>query len=169
MLKGSHIVVLLCAALKVDLATVFGLLTFILNFIPTVGTFIAVLLPVPILLLDSGVFSIPLSPYVVARWLHRILISRHSHSRHIQGRSGLRCGPSRSGLRHLPPWTAVWPQGRRGGQLLQLGALGTWGLQLAGQSGPLASARDGITTGGSIDRDGPCFAQGGRGKEYLFS
>ncbi|MCB0392248.1 MAG: AI-2E family transporter [Bdellovibrionales bacterium] len=40
---------------NVDLAFMFVLLTFLLNFIPSVGSIIAVLLPVPVLLLQFGV------------------------------------------------------------------------------------------------------------------
>jgi len=41
------------AALGVDLWLVFGLLGFWLNFVPTVGTLVAVLLPMPVVLLDE--------------------------------------------------------------------------------------------------------------------
>jgi AI-2 transport protein TqsA len=47
------LVCIILLALKVDLAVVFGLMCFILNFVPTVGSVIAILLPLPILLLDS--------------------------------------------------------------------------------------------------------------------
>ena len=40
---------------SVQLAPIFGLLTFLLNFVPNVGSMIATLLPVPILLLDDQV------------------------------------------------------------------------------------------------------------------
>ena len=40
--------------LKVDLAFVFGLLTFLFNFIPHVGSVFATLMPIPLVLLDSS-------------------------------------------------------------------------------------------------------------------
>jgi AI-2 transport protein TqsA len=40
--------------LKVDLAVMFGLLAFLLNFIPSVGSLVATLLPLPIALLQHG-------------------------------------------------------------------------------------------------------------------
>ncbi len=39
--------------LRVEFAWVFGFLTFLLNFIPSLGSFIAVLLPLPMILIDS--------------------------------------------------------------------------------------------------------------------
>jgi len=39
--------------LRIDLAFVFGLVTFCLNFVPEVGAFVSMLLPVPVILLDS--------------------------------------------------------------------------------------------------------------------
>ncbi len=42
------------AILRVDLALLFGLLTFLLNFIPSIGSIIATLLPVPVALLQFG-------------------------------------------------------------------------------------------------------------------
>lgn len=44
---------LLLAALSIDLASVFALTTFALNYVPEVGPFIAMFLPVPVILLDS--------------------------------------------------------------------------------------------------------------------
>lgn len=44
---------LLLAALSVDLASVFALTTFTLNYVPEVGPFISMMLPVPVILLDS--------------------------------------------------------------------------------------------------------------------
>lgn len=46
------LVAALLAMLGVDLAMVFGVLAFVLNFIPSVGSIIATLLPLPILLFD---------------------------------------------------------------------------------------------------------------------
>jgi AI-2 transport protein TqsA len=48
---------LILAALGLDLAVVFGLLAFLLNFIPSIGSVIAMLLPLPVALVqfDSGV------------------------------------------------------------------------------------------------------------------
>lgn len=43
---------LLLLVLGVDLALVFGVLAFVLNFIPSVGSIIATLLPIPVVLLD---------------------------------------------------------------------------------------------------------------------
>jgi len=40
--------------LGVDLALVFGLFTFLLNFIPNIGPIIATLLPLPMVLMDPG-------------------------------------------------------------------------------------------------------------------
>mmetsp|Transcript_8006 Transcript_8006/g.17854 ORF Transcript_8006/g.17854 Transcript_8006/m.17854 type:complete len:505 (-) Transcript_8006:72-1586(-) len=44
---------LLLAFLSIDLASVFALTTFALNYVPEVGPFIAMVLPVPVILLDS--------------------------------------------------------------------------------------------------------------------
>mmetsp|Transcript_78863 Transcript_78863/g.221079 ORF Transcript_78863/g.221079 Transcript_78863/m.221079 type:complete len:499 (+) Transcript_78863:527-2023(+) len=44
---------LLLAALSIDLASVFALTTFALNYMPEVGPFVAMILPCPIILLDS--------------------------------------------------------------------------------------------------------------------
>jgi predicted PurR-regulated permease PerM len=41
--------------LKIDLAALFAILTFLLNFIPTVGLLIAVLLPIPLIYLAPGI------------------------------------------------------------------------------------------------------------------
>jgi len=41
--------------LRVKMAIVFGILTFMLNFIPTIGSFIAIALPLPIVILDPDV------------------------------------------------------------------------------------------------------------------
>merc|ERR1719235_2017943 len=43
----------LLALLSIDLASVFALTTFALNYVPEVGPFIAMLLPCPVILLDS--------------------------------------------------------------------------------------------------------------------
>lgn len=45
---------LVFASLGLNLAGMFGVLTFLLNFIPSIGSLVAVLLPLPILLLDFG-------------------------------------------------------------------------------------------------------------------
>jgi AI-2 transport protein TqsA len=39
--------------LQVRLASVFGLLTFLLNYIPNVGSMIAMLLPIPVIYVDD--------------------------------------------------------------------------------------------------------------------
>jgi hypothetical protein len=39
---------------EVRMAVVFGVLTFLLNFIPNIGSFVALFLPIPIILLDDG-------------------------------------------------------------------------------------------------------------------
>merc|ERR1740123_2367503 len=44
---------LLLHLLQVQLAVVFGLLTFVCNFVPEVGPFIAAVLPVPVILFDG--------------------------------------------------------------------------------------------------------------------
>jgi len=44
---------LLLAALSIDLASVFALTTFALNYVPEVGPFMAMVLPCPVILLDS--------------------------------------------------------------------------------------------------------------------
>jgi len=43
------------AILRVDLAVLFGLLTFLLNFIPSIGSIVATLLPLPVAFLQFGV------------------------------------------------------------------------------------------------------------------
>lgn len=43
--------------LKVDLAIVFGSITFVLNFIPEIGPFIAMVLPLPVILFDDRMSS----------------------------------------------------------------------------------------------------------------
>ncbi|MFP8872048.1 MAG: AI-2E family transporter [Myxococcota bacterium] len=48
---------LILAALGVDLALVFGLFTFLLNFIPSIGSIIAVLLPLPVVLFSPELSS----------------------------------------------------------------------------------------------------------------
>jgi AI-2 transport protein TqsA len=48
---------LILAALGVDLALVFGLFTFLLNFIPNIGSIIAVLLPLPVVLFSPELSS----------------------------------------------------------------------------------------------------------------
>ncbi|MCA9557332.1 MAG: AI-2E family transporter [Myxococcales bacterium] len=45
---------LILLLLDVDLALLFGVLTFVLNFIPNVGSIIATLLPIPVVLVDPG-------------------------------------------------------------------------------------------------------------------
>ena len=52
-MTGS-LVYLILAVLGIDYALTFGVFTFILNFIPNVGSFIAVALPLPIILLGMG-------------------------------------------------------------------------------------------------------------------
>lgn len=49
---GLAVFIILGPILDVRLADVFGLLTFLLNFIPNVGALVAVLLPMPVVLLD---------------------------------------------------------------------------------------------------------------------
>merc|ERR1712176_865903 len=44
---------MLLQGLGVDLAIVFGLITFLFNFVPEVGTIAAMLLPVPVILFDG--------------------------------------------------------------------------------------------------------------------
>jgi len=44
---------ILLHALGVDLAIVFGLITFVLNFIPEIGPFISMMLPLPVILFDD--------------------------------------------------------------------------------------------------------------------
>jgi len=51
-LVTAGLVTAILAALQVDMFFMFGLFTFLLNFIPSVGSMIAVLLPLPVLLLD---------------------------------------------------------------------------------------------------------------------
>ena len=46
---------LILAYLGVDLALVFGLFTFLLNFIPSIGSVIAVLLPLPVVLVSPDI------------------------------------------------------------------------------------------------------------------
>ena len=52
------VVGLILHALGVDLAFVFGLLTILLNYIPNVGSILATLLPVPVILVDPSVSSV---------------------------------------------------------------------------------------------------------------
>eukprot|EP00397_Hematodinium_sp_SG-2012_P030876 GEMP01032732.1.p1 GENE.GEMP01032732.1~~GEMP01032732.1.p1 ORF type:complete len:369 (+),score=65.33 GEMP01032732.1:678-1784(+) len=56
---------ILLYVLKVDLAVVFGLTAFIFNFVPEVGAFIAMLLPLPVILLDSRIDN-PFFTFAVA-------------------------------------------------------------------------------------------------------
>ena len=49
------VVYLVLAVLGVDYALTFGVFTFILNFIPNVGSFIAVALPLPVIMLDPEI------------------------------------------------------------------------------------------------------------------
>ncbi|MEC7983515.1 MAG: AI-2E family transporter [Myxococcota bacterium] len=56
---------LLLGFLGVDLAMLFGLLTFILNFIPNIGSLIAMILPIPLVLVDPN-FSLASLVMVVA-------------------------------------------------------------------------------------------------------
>ncbi len=51
-------VYLVLSMLEVPLALVFGLLTFLLNFIPSVGSIVAVLLPIPVVLVDPSIGSL---------------------------------------------------------------------------------------------------------------
>jgi AI-2 transport protein TqsA len=52
---GTGILVwLVLTVLRVDLAGMFGVLTFLLNFIPSVGSIIAIVLPLPIVLVEHG-------------------------------------------------------------------------------------------------------------------
>jgi AI-2 transport protein TqsA len=44
-------------ALSIDLAVVFGLITFLFNFVPEVGPFLAAVLPVPVILFDGRLAS----------------------------------------------------------------------------------------------------------------
>ena len=53
------------AILKVEFAWVFGFLTFLLNFIPTLGSLLAILLPLPMILIDSHM-SVPAKILAVA-------------------------------------------------------------------------------------------------------
>lgn len=49
---------MILAAIGVDLALVFGLFTFLLNFIPNIGSIIAVLLPLPVVLVSPEISSL---------------------------------------------------------------------------------------------------------------
>jgi len=51
----GFIVWCILAMLGVDLALVFGLFAFLLNFIPSIGSIIATLLPLPVVIVDPGV------------------------------------------------------------------------------------------------------------------
>jgi predicted PurR-regulated permease PerM len=53
--------------LRVDLALVFGLLAFLLNFIPTVGGVVSTLLPMPVVIFDPVPALEEAEP--IARWL----------------------------------------------------------------------------------------------------
>lgn len=53
-LVTAVIVWIILAAFQVKLAFLFGLMTFLLNFIPSIGSIIAVLLPTPVLFLQYG-------------------------------------------------------------------------------------------------------------------
>ena len=61
----GFLVGLVLSILGVDLAWVFGLLAFLLNFIPNVGSLIAILLPVPVILL-SPELSVPAKVLAIA-------------------------------------------------------------------------------------------------------
>lgn len=70
MLKGlasfmyASCVWVLLETLDIDLATVMGIITFFFNFIPEVGPFLAMMLPVPIILFDDRLEN----PYRVLGW-----------------------------------------------------------------------------------------------------
>jgi AI-2 transport protein TqsA len=55
-LTGTSVAIIL-SVLGVDLAMVFGLLAFFLNFIPNIGSILATLLPLPIVLVDPQISS----------------------------------------------------------------------------------------------------------------
>ncbi|CAE8720866.1 unnamed protein product, partial [Polarella glacialis] len=60
--------------MQVDLSIVFGLLTFVLNYIPNVGAAVAELVPIPLVLLDPRkTFSQALMIFVVPFALHNLL------------------------------------------------------------------------------------------------
>ena len=72
-------------AVGLDLWLVFGVLTFFLNFIPSVGLFIAVLLPMPMVLLEPGMsvaitFFVPLLTSIIAKDVLEPLLIGHATS-----------------------------------------------------------------------------------------
>ncbi|WP_428897559.1 AI-2 transport protein TqsA [Parelusimicrobium proximum] len=65
------VVWIILTSFKVELALIFGILTFLLNFIPNVGSIIAVLLPLPVMFLQFGFspkFWVALSLTIIAQF-----------------------------------------------------------------------------------------------------
>ena len=60
--------------LRVDMAVMFGMLTFLLNFIPTLGSFVAVILPIPLVLLDPDKSWITIMLVIVLPTIIQIVI-----------------------------------------------------------------------------------------------
>ena len=64
---------ILLLSFGVELASTFAILTFLLNFIPTVGSILSILLPIPILLLQFGVGPVFFSILIISSMIQLLI------------------------------------------------------------------------------------------------